>query len=293
MERAAPATQLSPPVKSLAWITGAAGLIGHQLIRAGPQFAVRWSLRPISRTDLDLTDFQAVESLFMAERPSLIIHCAALTSSPACQQKPELAQRLNVDVTAHLAHLAAEIPFLFFSSDLVFDGRRGGYQEADVANPLSVYGRTKLAAEACVLSNPEHTVVRTSLNAGRSPTGNRSLSETMTQAWQRGETLRLFVDEFRSPIPAAATAQAVWELVQDRATGLYHVAGAERLSRWEIGRIVAAAHPRLQCRIRPASIHDYEGAPRPADTTLDSSKAQSRLSFRLPSFREWEPEEQL
>lgn len=279
-------------MKPLAWITGATGLIGHHLIRAAPQFAPHWSLRPLSRADLELTDFQAVESLFTAEKPSLILHCAALTRSPLCQQNPSLAQSLNVDVTALLARLAAGIPFLFFSSDLVFDGRRGFYLETDAPNPLSVYGQTKRAAEECVLSNPAHTVLRTSLNAGRSPTGNRSLTETMTRAWEHGETLRLFTDEFRSPIPVEATARAAWELVQHHATGLYHVAGTERLSRWEIGQIVAAAHPNLNCRMQPASIRDYPGAPRPADTTLDCTKVQASLSFRLPSFREWKPEPQ-
>jgi dTDP-4-dehydrorhamnose reductase len=273
----------------LVWITGAGGLIGHHLARSAPQFAPDWTVRPLTRTDLDLTNTAATQALFAAESPSLVIHCAALTRSPACQQNPHLARSINVDATAHLARLAANIPFFFFSSDLVFDGRKGQYTEDDQPNPLSVYGETKLAAEKCLLRNPRHTVIRTSLTAGASATGNRSLTETMANAWQLGHTLRLFTDEFRSPLPVNATVRATWELVRQAATGLFHLAGAERLSRWEIGQIVAAAFPHLECRVAQSSIHSYRGAPRPADTSLNSAKAQALLSFPLPSFRQWTP----
>jgi dTDP-4-dehydrorhamnose reductase len=273
----------------LVWITGAGGLIGHHLARSAPQFAPDWTVRPLTRTDLDLTNTAATQALFAAESPSLVIHCAALTRSPACQQNPDFARRINVDITAHLARLAANIPFFFFSSDLVFDGRKGQYTEDDQPHPLSVYGETKLAAEKCLLSNPRHTVIRTSLTAGTSATGNRSLTETMANAWQLGRTLQLFTDEFRSPLPVNATARATWELVRQAATGLFHLAGAERLSRWEIGQIVAAAFPHLECRVAQSSIHSYRGAPRPADTSLNSARAQALLSFPLPSFRQWTP----
>jgi len=276
-------------VKPLAWITGAGGLIGHHLAQTASQFAVDRTPRPLTRADLDLTDLNALKTLFTAESPSLVIHCAALSRSPACEQDPDLARRTNIDVTAHLAALAVDIPFVFFSSDLVFDGSKGRYTETDPPNPLGVYGDTKLAAERVILRNPRHMVVRTSLNAGTSPTGDHSLTETMTSAWQQGRTLRLFTDEFRAPVPVDATARATWELVQQNAAGLYHVAGSERLSRWEIGQIVATACPHLNCRIERASIRDYPGAPRPADTSLDCAKAQPLLSFPLPSFRDWIP----
>jgi len=279
-------------VKPLAWITGAGGLIGHHLTGTASRYAVDHTARPLTRADLDLTDNDAVRALFAAESPSLIIHCAALSRSPVCERHPNLARRINVDATFHLAALAADIPFIFFSSDLVFDGSKGHYTETDAPNPLSVYGATKLEAERAVLRNPRHTVIRTSLNAGTSPTGDRSFTETMTGAWQQGRTLELFTDEFRTPIPVEDTARATWELIRQRATGLFHVAGSGRLSRWEIGQIVAASYPHLTCRARGASIHEYSGAPRPADTSLECAKAQFLLSFALPSFRQWTPNPQ-
>ena len=271
----------------LAWITGAGGLIGSYLLRTAASANTSWRARGLTRADFDLTDFPAVRQAFRRDRPQLVLHCAALSKSVACQQNPDLAQRLNVEVTRQLAELAADIPFIVFSTDLVFDGRQGHYAEQASVNPLSVYAETKVEAEQIVLANPRHTVVRTSLNYGDSPTGDRAFNEEMTRAWQEGRTLKLFTDEFRSPIPAAVTAWAVWELAALNQPGLYHLAGNERLSRWQIGQLLAVHWPHWRARMEPSSLREYQGAPRSPDTSLDSTKVQKLLSFPLPRFSEW------
>ena len=273
--------------KPLVWVTGAGGLIGHELVQTAPRFAADWSVRRLTRPELDLLDFAGVQRAFAAERPQLIIHCAALSRSPDCQAKPDLARQVNVETTKLLCELAAEIPLVFFSTDLVFDGRSGGYREESPVHPVSVYGETKVAAEAIVLANARHLVIRTSLNAGQSPTGDRAFNEQMFLACQRGERLRLFTDEFRSPIPAVVTARATWELINLRATGLYHVAGSEALSRFEMGRLIAARWSKLKPVLEPASCREFQNPPRPPDTTLNCQKAQNVLSFRLPAFSDW------
>jgi len=274
-------------MKELVWITGAAGLIGNYLVGTASQFAQEFKVVGLTRGDLDLTHFTAVRAAFMKERPRLIIHCAALSRSPACQENPSLARKLNVEATACLAELAAAIPFVFFSSDLVFDGQQGNYDESARPNPLSVYAETKVAAEQVVLANPNHTVVRISLNGGTSPTGDRGFNEEMRRAWQAGTTLKLFVDEFRCPMPASITARAIWDLVAQRKPGLYHLGGSERLSRWQMGQIIAARWPQLSPRLQPASRKDYVGAPRPPDTSLNCAKIRKLLSFPLPGLGEW------
>jgi len=268
-------------------ITGANGLIGSHLVKLAPLHAPGWDVVGISRLNFDLTDLSATERAFERHQPSLVIHCAAISKSAACQANPPLARKINVEVTAQLALLAAEIPFIFFSSDLVFDGRQGNYVETAPVNPLSVYAETKVMAEQIVLANPRHTVVRTSLNGGISPTGNRGFNEEMRHAWQQGHTLTLFTDEFRCPIPAIATAHAMWELAAQNAPGLYHLAGSERLSRWQIGELLAARWPQFNPRMKRGSLTDYTGAPRSPDTSLNSSKAQKLLSFHIPGLGEW------
>ena len=270
------------------WITGAGGLIGSHLARLAPDaHSPRDGIRGLTRHDLDLTDSRTVRQAFAGQKPQLIIHCAALSKPPDCQANPALARKLNVEATTLLAGLASDIPFVFFSSDLVFDGRQGNYDESAPPNPLSVYAETKLAAEQIVLANPKHTVIRTSLNGGVSPTGDRGFNEELRRAWQQGRAPRLFTDEFRSPTPAAITARAVWELIALNQPGLYHVAGSERLSRYQIGALIAARWPQLNPKIEPASIRDYHGAPRPPDTSLNCAKAQRLLTFPLPGLTDW------
>ncbi len=270
-----------------AWVTGAGGLIGNQLVQVAARYAPGWEVRGWRREELDLTDFAAVARAFSAEGPELVIHCAALSKSPACQADPARAWRLNVEVTECLAELAAGIPLIFFSTDLVFDGRKGNYTEDEAPNPLSVYGETKVAAEAVVLRNSRHAVVRTSLNGGVSPTGDRGFNEEMRRMFRAGQVLNLFTDEFRCPMAAEVTARAVWELAGQGINGIYHVAGSERLSRWDIGRLVAARCPELRPQLRAGSLKEYQGAPRAPDTTLNCAKAQGRLSFPLPGLSEW------
>jgi dTDP-4-dehydrorhamnose reductase len=95
------------------------------------------------------------------------------------------------------------------------------------------------------------------------------------------------VDEFRCPIPASVTARATLELAFSEVAGTYHVAGAERLSRLQIGELLAARHPELKARIQAGSLKDYAGAPRAADCSLDCSKARRHLSFPLPGLTQW------
>jgi dTDP-4-dehydrorhamnose reductase len=242
----------------------------------------------LTRRDFDLLDFAAVEREFQRGKPQLIIHCAAITIVADAQKDPALARRVNVDMTRHLAGLAAEIPFVFFSTDVIFDGRKGNYGETDAPNPLHVYGETKVAAEEVVLKNPRHLVVRTSINSGVSPSGNRAFNEQLHRSLQQaGQGMTLFTDEFRCPIPAVETARAVWELAGKNCAGLYNIAGAEKLSRFQIGELLIRLWPDVTTEIKSGLAKEFQGPARALDTSLDVSKVQNVLSKPLPRFSEW------
>ena len=193
----------------------------------------------------------------------------------------------SVDTTALLVSLAGDWPLLFLSSDQVFDGRQGRYVETDRINPINYYGETKAAAEQVVLANPRHTVVRLALTAGTSSTGDRSFVEDMRRSTGRGHRLTLFTDEFRNPVPAGVVARAIWELIAQQQSGLYHLGGAERLSRMEIGETLAIKYPELAAHLHPGSLADYHGPPRPPDLSMRCDKLQRLLSFPIPGFRSW------
>ena len=229
-----------------------------------------------------------MEREFVRDRPQLVIHCAAITTAAEAQKDPGLARRVNVGVTEFLAGLAAEISFVFFSTDLVFDGRKGDYTETDAPNPLNLYGETKLAAETAVLKNPSHLVIRTSINGGVSRSGNRAFNEQLRRSFQQtGPGMTLFRDEFRCPIPAVETARAVWELAGKNCAGLYHVAGAEKLSRLELGALLVKRWPEATATIKSGSARDFPGPARALDTSLDISKAQKVLATPLPGLGAW------
>ncbi|HVG01236.1 MAG TPA: SDR family oxidoreductase [Nitrospira sp.] len=273
--------------KPIAWVTGAAGLIGGYLLKTASRWAPRWEVRGLVRADADLTDANQVKALWQRHRPDLIIHCAALSRTGACEENPARARLINVDATKRLADLAGHIPFVFLSTDQVFDGSKGQYRETDPVNPLNVYGRTKAEAERAVLENPSHAVMRIALTAGMSPTGDRSFVEDMLRATARGTKLTLFTDEFRCPITAGAVARALWEFADGPGSGLYHLGGRDRLSRWEIGTLLTRQYPELEPAIRPGALADYQGPPRPADLSMRSDKIQACLSFPLQGLRQW------
>lgn len=275
-----------PAKMKTAWITGANGLIGNYLVQAAPNYP-QWQVRVLTRAQFDLVDFKAIEREFKKDQPQLIIHPAAVSTIADAQKNPELAQRVNVEATKFLSELAADAQFIFFSTDVVFDGRKGNYSETDATNPLHAYAESKVAAEQAVLRNPKHVVLRTSLNGGISRLGNRGFNEQFYAAMKTGQGMKLFVDEFRCPIFAGETARAAWELAENHCAGIYHVVGAEKLSRYQIGQLLLAHRPEIKAKIEAGSAKDFPGPPRALDTTLNISKIQKILSKPLPGLGKW------
>ncbi len=268
-------------------ITGAAGLIGQYLVKTAPRWAPDRDMQGLTRADLDLTDRANVERTWQSIKPNAVIHCAALSRTKDCEQDPEQARRINAGVTAHLAQLSQDIPFIFLSSGEVFDGKTGWYSETDEPNPINIYGKTKLEAERVVLQNPWHTVVRIVLTAGMSQHGDRSFVEDMCRTAKAGKDVTLYADEFRCPLAAGVIARVIWELVDCKQPGLYHLGGSERLSRWEIGETLLPWCQELKGRLMRGSARNHVGSHRPADLSLRYDKIQSLLSFRIPGFCEW------
>jgi dTDP-4-dehydrorhamnose reductase len=273
--------------KPLAWVTGANGLIGNYFVRTAPRSVPHWRVRALTREQFDLLDFDAVRREFQKDRPQLVVHCAAVPTIAGALADPVLARRVNVGVTEALAELAADIRFVFLSTDFVFDGRKGNYMETDAVNPINLYGETKVAAEKIVLKNPRGLVIRTSINCGTSRSGARGFNEQLRQALRKEERMKLFTDEFRCPVFAGETARAAWELAEKECAGIFHVAGAEKLSRWQIGQLLIERSPELRSKIEPGSAKDFPGPPRALDTSLNISKVQKVLSTPLPGLTDW------
>lgn len=268
-------------------ITGGSGFVGGRLLeRAGPDWEraatyLRGSPRlpGVSWQQMDLRDATAVEACLAAVRPDLVIHTAYDKSD---------AQAVIADGTAHLVAAAARVGarVLLTSTDLVFDGRRGGYREEDPPCPLESYGTAKVAAERAVLA-AGGMVARTSLVYRIRPPdpGNHAL---LIAPIARGETPCLFTDEYRTPIHVDDLADALLELATWPPAawaalpggGILHVAGPERLDRYTFGRRLAPFLGVDLARVRAGTLA-ARGLVRAADCSLDSSRARGLLRTRL------------
>ncbi len=284
-------------------VTGASGFLGYHLCQflheGGAEVIGTWRSRELEVSSflvhhVDLADKEAVRELLTSSSPTHIVHSAALTSTSVCEAQPELAYRENFTATEVLVRVASEIlrppPFLLYvSTDLVFDGTRGNYKEEEAPNPIMVYGRTKRAAEEAVeltYAGP-WAIVRSALIYGLpTPTGRGSFLAWLLDDLARGEC-RLFVDEYRCPIFVKELCWLITTILQGTHEGLWHAAGPDRLSRFEIGRIVAEAFNLPLSNLHAASLKEtVVPAPRPADVSLNIAKARRELGFAPKSFKE-------
>lgn len=264
-------------------VTGASGLLGCYLLRHLTQTShdvTAWSgtqsgnVLGVPLVPVSLTDDECLERALAAARPDAIIHAAAMASVASCFQAPAAAWRINVDATRRLAALATQMSarFVFISTDLVFDGRRGGYKESDVACPLSCYGRTKLAAEQAVLEYDRGIVVRVSLLFGPALGPRHSFFDQQIEALRNGSPCPLFVDEWRTPLALSTAGSAIVTLAESDFNGLIHLGGPERMSRFQMGIRLARALGYDGANL-VAVMRDSAGAAeeRPRDTSVDSS----------------------
>jgi dTDP-4-dehydrorhamnose reductase len=242
-------------------------------------------LRPV-----DLGAAAAVAAAFREAHPVAVIHAAAVTNVAACFRDPDRASRVNAEGTRLLAELAAgaRARLLLVSTDLVFDGERGWYAEHDSPAPLSVYGRTKVAAEKAVLAVPGGAVARVSLLFGPSLVGQPAFFDQQAAALRARRPIPLFEDEWRTPLSLRTAAGALTALVAGDVEGLVHVGGPERMSRLEMGRRLAAVigcDPSTIVPARRAQAAADESRPR--DTSLDASRWRSCFpGLPWPDFEE-------
>jgi dTDP-4-dehydrorhamnose reductase len=274
-------------------ITGASGLLGPYLLRewGSARGVAAWSgsrqgeFFGVPLRTVDLGDPDGVARAFRQAQPDVVVHAAARARVADCFGDPQGAHRVNVGGTATLASLCVltGARLVFVSTDLVFDGERAPYREEDAALPLSVYGKTKLEAEAAVRALPGGVVVRVSLLYGPSLlSGRPSFFDDQVAALRAGRPLTLFRDEWRTPLDLDTAAKALLAVARSDVTDVVHVGGPERLSRLEMGGRLTqflgvdgadiAAVERAQA---PAA------EPRPRDVSLDSSHWR-RLFPALP-----------
>jgi len=201
-------------------ITGISGFLGWNLSQLaiknwqiyGTYFSHTLEIAGINLYKVDLTDFLAVKKILLEIKPDAVIHLAAQSQPNFCQKNPELSYKINVSSTINLAQLSAEfqIPFLFTSTDLVFDGTHPPYQESDRVSPINLYGEQKAEAEQEILNvYPESIICRMPLMFGIPSPCSPSFIQPFIQTLKLGNSLSLFADEMRSPVSGKTASEGI------------------------------------------------------------------------------------
>ncbi len=266
-------------------LTGATGHLGAYLLHEASRQkidVVAWSGATarsawhIPAIPVNLADRAQVEQAFTAAAPDVVLHAAALAAIADCHAQPDRARQINVEGTRLLCEWCEQrsCRLLFVSTDLVFDGRRGHYRETDAPHPLSHYARTKREAEQVVQAWPRSLIVRLSWLLGPKLIGPPRFFDQLLQALRQGKPFSLFEDEWRTPLGLPQAARCLWRLALDSdVTGLLHLGGSERMSRYEMGQRLAR-HLGVREELILPGRRDQTPAPepRPADVSLDSSR---------------------
>jgi dTDP-4-dehydrorhamnose reductase len=264
-------------------IAGAAGMLGHDVLRAGARSG--HELVGVDLPEIDITDPPAVASLLerVAVEPGGLdglINCAAWTDVDGAESHPEQARAVNAYGARNLARAAARagVPMVHISTDYVFDGNpprdaHGNprpYVESDPTGPRSVYGQTKLEGERHVLAaSPAHTVARTAWLYG---VDGKNFAETMLRLAGERDAVRVVTDQIGSPTWSGHLAPALLGLLVRGVAGLVHLTGAGNVS-WNGFAREIFRQAEVACRVEDVSSeHMLRPAPRPAWSALQSER---------------------
>jgi dTDP-4-dehydrorhamnose reductase len=233
----------------------------------------------------DLGDADGLRDCLGHARPTHLLHLGGITSVAAAFDKYEEARRVNVGstqvFTAYAAATGARL--LLASTDMVFDGTCPPYDENAEPCPTSRYARTKAEAEDVVGAADRGLIVRLPLMYGFPCTPRETTFGKQIQALRLGRSVNLFADEFRTPLWLGDAAQAVIALAASDINGIIHIAGPERLSRFQMGLQFARVLGISADRLIPGSRMDVESPePRPADLSLAVDRFTARFPHVLP-----------
>ncbi|MFN4284336.1 MAG: dTDP-4-dehydrorhamnose reductase [Lacibacter sp.] len=279
-------------------VTGANGLLGQHLIRRlvqeakfqihatgkGPSRLAYGPANGVHYHEVDLTQFRKVEQLITQVAPQIIIHAAAITQPNDCAADATTCWKVNVGATRALVKAARAINsyLIYVSTDFVFDGEDGPYDEAAQPNPVNTYGESKLLAEKIVAaSGLPWAIVRTVLVYGeRVPGGRNNFVLWVQQQLEKGKAINVVADQWRTPTFADDLARGILLVLLKHARGIYHISGKEGCSPYELARKVAALLGKDAGLIHPVTAETFrEPARRPLKTGFTIEKATKELGF--------------
>lgn len=284
-------------------ITGSNGLLGQKIVKRCLKKNIDFiaTSKGLNRNpncpdsnyfSLDITIQQEVDEIIQRFQPSAIIHTAAITNVDYCEDHPEECHLVNVKATGFLFNAATQnnIHFQLLSTDFVFDGEHGPYEETDSVNPLSVYAKSKVEGEEILLKSDykNWSIARTIIVYGTGEGLSRSnMILWALDALPKNQTMNIVNDQFRAPTWADDLAYGCVEIILRSQTGIFHLSGPETLS---ISDIVIRIANKINCD--PSLVHQIssstlnQAAKRPPKTGFILKKANTLLDYRPKTIEE-------
>lgn len=273
-------------------ITGASGLLGanlvletheeHEVIALYHRYEIE--LEGVQSISADLSQPGRAKELFDRFQPDWVIHCAADTSIDELESDPKRAFRANRDMAGSVAEAAREIgaKMVHISTDAVFDGHDGPYQETDPMEPVNVYGKSKLAGEQAVQAVcPEALIIRTNI-FGWNAQPKTSLAEWFINKLMQGIPCKGFVDVYFNPLLVNHLCVIIASLIKRDLRGVFHVGSDQCISKYEFGVRLAESFDLNKELISAVEIETGSlRAPRPKNTCLDCSKIRKVINVGL------------
>ena len=284
-------------------ITGSNGLLGQKLIYqliGYPDYQVFATSRGENRTlikkryeyiPLDITQEQEIQETFDYVKPDIVINTAAITNVDACEDNKKECWELNVEAVQYLATACEKYNahLIHVSTDFIFDGVSGPYNEESVPNPISYYGESKLAAEEIVKNSLcKFSIVRTVLVYGVVDNMSRSNIVLWAKgALETGKELTVVDDQYRTPTLAEDLAHGCILIAQKGAEGIYNISGDEYMCITDLVKRVAKYFKFDENLVKPISSSSLnQKAARPPKTHLLLDKAKKELDYMPSSFEE-------
>ncbi|HJN12772.1 MAG: sugar nucleotide-binding protein [Pirellulaceae bacterium] len=287
-------TSQSPPFLPLL-VTGIAGVAGYNAFHyfrarfPGQVFGVRradnWPLSGDGIVACDAMDEAAWARLFDEHQFKAVVNCEGSCKLKSCELDPEMAWRVNVGGLQNLLRMIGQtkVRLVHFSIDLVFSGTAGGrHVEDDPTDPVTVYGRTMVEAEACLQEHaPDAAILRISLPMGISFNGHAGAIDWIQSRFAKSKPATLYYDEIRTPVYTDCLNELLAALLSNDMSGLYHAGGPRPLSLFQIAQIVNRLGGYDPDLLIGCMRHEAGPIPpRAGDVTLDSSKLVRALGYQ-------------
>lgn len=238
---------------------------------------------------LDLRDKRSINRVFKFFKPEFIVSTGGLTDVDYCETHPKFAQDINVLGTLNLINKAKELKtgFLFISTDYVFDGENGPYRERDKTHPINKYGKTKLDAERLIERNlKDFLIIRTSQLYGYD-SKKRNFATKIIHMLQHNKKIYAADDFYSTPTYVGNLSLAIIELIEKKKRGIFHIAGADFISRFDYVNMIADIFGLDKSQIVKAKLKDLKlKAKRPKKAGLNTSKAEAVLKIPILDCRE-------